>query len=268
MFGILQPMDELEFARQLSEEAAAIAMKHFSKDPETSVKKDGTLVTIADREIESRLRERIKARFPEDGLLGEEEGLEGDPHGRIWIIDPIDGTNNYAWGIPIFATLIALRVEGRTRVGVASAPALGEIYEAAEGDGARMNGKSIRVSDVGTIEEARVCYSSHSGWAKRGSPEKWWPIVDAAKRDRGLGDFWGHMLVARGAADIMAEPSLAMWDVAALEIIVEEAGGQISGFSGASYPNSRMTASDGDGSCLSTNGVLHEVVVRALSDEI
>jgi len=257
-------MKELDFARELADIADEISLKYFSKNPETSVKHDGTLVTIADREIEATLRSRINDAYPDHGVLGEEQGLAGNRESPIWVIDPIDGTNNFAWGIPIYATLIALRVDGRTEVGIASAPALGERYEGARGDGARMNRQTINVSQVATIQDARVCYGSHRGIITAGLGDKWAEVLRTAKRERGFGDFWGHMLVARGAQDVMVEPSLAIWDIAALEVIVEEAGGKITGFTGSPYPNSRMWGPEGDGTALTTNGQLHDQLVEAL----
>ncbi|MGH2767574.1 MAG: inositol monophosphatase family protein [Actinomycetota bacterium] len=249
-------MDELDLARELADIAADIAMRHFSRDPEVTTKADGTLVTIADREIEAALRRRIAERFPEHGVLGEEEGLQGEASGPIWVIDPIDGTNNFAWGIPVFGTLIGLRVGGRTEVGIVSAPALGERYEAARGDGARMNGVPICVSEVGTIEQARVCFASWSEWVRAGLVERWVSILGRCRRSRGFGDFWGHMLVARGASDVMAEPELKLWDVAALEVIIEEAGGRVTDFAGRPF---------GGATFLTTNGRLHQELVAALS---
>jgi histidinol-phosphatase len=258
-------VDELSLARSLADIADEIALRHFRRNPEVAVKKDGTLVTEADREIEGALRVRINEVFPDHGVLGEEHGLEGDRDAPIWVIDPIDGTNNFAAGVPIFASLIGLRVEGRTEVGVASAPALGERYEAARGDGARMNGEPIRVSEVSRLEEATLCYGGWKWMEMAGIVEKWAPIVRRARRDRGFGDFWGHLLVARGAAEVMAEPTLAIWDIVALEVIVEEAGGRMTTFSGARYPESRMWGPEGEGSCLTTNGHLHDEILAALS---
>jgi histidinol-phosphatase len=262
---ILTKMDELDLARELADIAAEIAMRYFRPGIETATKDDGTLVTIADREIEELLRRRIQQVFPDHGVLGEEAGLQGDKDGPIWVLDPIDGTNNYAWGIPIFATLIALRVEGRTEVGIASAPAINERYEGARQNGARMNGIPIQVTDIETIEEARIVYGSHRGIVQHGLGDRWADILQRCRRERGFGDFWGHMLVARGAAEVMLEPSLAIWDVAALEVIVEEAGGRIGLFSGEPYPNSRMWSNSGPSSCLTTNGRLHGKLVSALS---
>lgn len=257
-------MDDLDLARELADIASSIALRYFARNPETSVKQDGTLVTIADREIEQNIRDRLSAVRPHHAVLGEEEGMIGDPEGPVWIIDPIDGTNNFAAGIPIFATLIALRAGGRTEIGVASAPALGERYEAVRGGGARMNGQKIRVSEVSTLAEATVCFGSTKRMIKMGFGAQLNEILAGSRRDRGFGDFWGHMLVARGAVEIMAEPSLAIWDVAALEVIVEEAGGKTTGFTGNPYPESRLLTKEGDPSCLSTNGLIHEEMVLML----
>ncbi len=246
--------------------ADKISMSYFSRDPETSTKADGTLVTIADREIEELLRARINEAFPTHAVLGEELGLEGDASGPIWILDPIDGTNNYTLGIPIFATLIALRVEGDTRVGVVSAPALGERYEATEGGGARMNGHPIHVSTVATLGQASVCIGSYRRLRQYGYGAPMEKLFGACRRDRGFGDFWGHMLVARGAAEVMVEPNLNIWDVAPLEVIVREAGGRTSRFDGLPYPESRIRTEEEDGSFISTNDLLHDEIVALLSE--
>lgn len=257
---------ELELARDLAEAADRICMRYFAQDPQTCIKADGSLVTVADREVETMIRRRIRDAFPEHAILGEEGGLEGDPSGPLWVVDPIDGTNNYSLGIPVFATLIALRCKGITRMAVVSAPALAERYEAAEGSGARMNGKTIGVSEVSTLGEAGVCVGSYQRMAKHGYGEKLSRILAACRRDRGFGDFWGHMLVARGAVDVMAEPNLNLWDVAALEVIVREAGGRTSTFAGLPYPESRIHHKRDSGSFLSTNGLLHDQIVGMLGD--
>jgi histidinol-phosphatase len=240
--------------------ADEIAMRYFSRSPEVFTKQDGTLVTQADREIETMLRERIVERFPGHAVLGEEEGLSGVGSGSMspcWVVDPIDGTNNFAWGIPIFATLIALQVDGETQVGVVSAPALGERYDAAAGLGARMNGSPITVSGVGTLAQSRIGFASWRGWVEAGLDRQWASILTRCRRSRGFGDFWGHMLVARGAAEAMAEPDLQPWDVAALSVIVAEAGGRLTDFSGGPFR--------GRGSCLTTNGLLHEEILAELA---
>ena len=253
--------DELAFALELAELADAIALRYFSPSlagaPEAFTKADGTLVTRADREIEEALRARIGERYPGHAILGEEEGLQGGAAVPRWVIDPIDGTNNFAWGIPVFASLIALQVDGQTEVGVVSAPALRERYDAARGEGARMNGSPIQVSSVPTVAESRINFASWAGWVEAGLDRQWASILTRCRRSRGFGDFWGHMLVARGAAEAMAEPDLQPWDVAALAVIVAEAGGRLTDFAGRRF--------QGRGSCLTSNGRVHDEILADLA---
>jgi histidinol-phosphatase len=259
-------MDELALAKELAAMADEIAMRHFSRQIETSIKKDGSIVTIADRQIEEAMRSRINQAFPEHSILGEEGGLEGDSSSPLWILDPIDGTNNYAAGIPVFGTLIALRVDGRNEVGVVSAPALGEQYEASRGGGAFMNGERIHVSEISSMSEATVCFGSYKRMFKKGYGEQVRNLLASCRRDRSFGDFWGHCLVARGSVEAMLEPNLNIWDIAAVEVIVEEAGGNTSGFDGERYPEARVwSRQDGEGSFLSTNGILHTDMVHLLA---
>ena len=258
-------MDELALALELAGIADEISMKYFSRNPETTIKRDGSIVTVADHQIEEALRSRIRKELPDHCILGEETGLEGSPTAPMWVIDPIDGTNNYAAGIPIFGTLIGLRVNGRTEVGVASAPALGERYDAAAGDGARMNGKPIQVSSVDSLSDAVVCIGSYRRMVRYGFGDQLAGILKVCRRDRGFGDFWGYMLVARGAAEVMFEPNLNIWDIAALEVIVREAGGRTSGFAGRPYPQSRISSKVDNASFLGTNGLLHDELVARLT---
>jgi histidinol-phosphatase len=250
--------DELAFAHELADAAAPIAMELFADDGlEIRHKADRTLVTAADIGIERMVRDRVAAAFPADRVMGEEEGGTFDGAGRVWIVDPIDGTANFARAIPIWATLIALQVDGKLVVGVASAPALSERYAAARDAGATMNGKRIRVSDIATIAESQFHYSQLDTLLASHHNEATVGLMMESGRERGFGDYWGHLLVARGAAEICLEPSLAIWDYAALVPIVEEAGGRISDFTGAS-PSHR-------GPVLTTNGVLHDEVLRRLA---
>ena len=256
-------MDELALARELADLADEIAMQHFSRNVETVVKKDGSLVTVADREIERVMRARINGAFPQHSILGEEGGLQGDPDAPMWILDPIDGTNNYVSGIPVFGTLIGFRVGERIEVGYVSAPALGERYEATRGGGAYLNGERIRVSDIATVSDATVCFGSYKRMLKRGYADQVIDLLTRCRRDRSFGDFWGHMLVARGSVEAMAEPNLNVWDVAACEVIVEEAGGKVTGFGGEPYPQARVfSLKEGEGSFLSTNGAIHSEMVE------
>ena len=250
--------DELAFAHALADAAASIAMDSFADDGlEVRHKADRTLVTAADTKIERMVRERLAAAFPDDRIMGEEEGGTFDGAGRVWIVDPIDGTANYARAIPVWATLIALQVDGELVVGVASAPALGERYAAARGAGATMNGKRIQVSDIGRVADAQVCYSQLDTLLGGPQGAATVGLVAAANRERGFGDYWGHLLVARGAAEICIEPKLAIWDYAALVPIVEEAGGRITDFAG--------TPPSHGSSILTTNRALHSDVLRRLA---
>jgi histidinol-phosphatase len=248
--------DELSFAHQLADAAREISMRFFRGAFEVHEKVDNTPVTEADIAIEVMIRERIHERFPGDGVTGEEGGVEG-AGARRWIVDPIDGTRNFADAIQIWGTLIALEVDGEVVVGVADAPALGERYAAARGGGATLNGDPIRVSRADRVPRAFVVYAEIADWLAGPYADAVTELITEAARERGFGDFWGHMLVARGSADVMLEPELATWDFAALKVIVQEAGG-------------RMTTCEGGpvehgASVLTTNGRLHDEVVARLS---
>jgi histidinol-phosphatase len=252
--------DEMVFAIELSDHAAQTAMGLFRREElEIRTKADQTLVTEADTSIERAIRERIANVFPDDRVLGEEEGGSYDPSGRVWVIDPIDGTANFARGVPIWATLIALQVDGESVLGVASAPALEERYAARRGDGATMNDHRIHVSAISGLAEAHLLYGELKDLLAGPYAAPLESMIRASWRDRGFGDFWAHVLVARGAAEIMFDPALSIWDYAALTVIVEEAGG-------------RMTTFDGEpvrhgGSVLTTNGALHHEVLGTLARE-
>lgn len=203
--------DDLAFALSLADDADTIAMARFrAADLHVETKPDLTPVSEADRLVESTLRARIEQERPGEAVLGEEEG--GDDSG--WVIDPIDGTRNYTRGIPIWATLIAFA----DRVAVVSAPALGRRWWAASGQGAYANGQQIRVSAVDRLEDATLLYA-----LDRPVPERAWD----AWHLRGFGDFWAHMLVAEGSAEVAVDAlGLAPWDTAPLGLILEEAGGR------------------------------------------
>ena len=174
------------------------------------------------------VRQQLASAFPEDRVLGEEQGGDASGAGRVWIVDPIDATANFARGIPIWATLIALQVDGEQVLGVVNAPALGERYQAVRGEGARCNDVPIGVSDIGDAGVAQLSFAGAGPWIRTLASEngcsRHWRRRSAPA---GFGDFWGHMLVARGSAEAMLEPELALWDYAALVPIVEEAGGRM-----------------------------------------
>lgn len=248
--------EELAFASDLADAAGQIALSFFGGQFAVKLKPDRTPVTDADVSIEAMVRERVKKRFPDDAVLGEEGGLEGEGE-RRWIVDPIDGTKNFADGVQIWANLIALAVDDEPVIGVVNAPALGERYEAVRGAGSRLNGRPIQVSRADRVSRAFVVYSSAGLWMDAERPGPLRDLLREARRNRGFGDFWGHMLVARGSADVMLEPELATWDFAALKVVVEEAGGKVSTFDGKPLEHG--------GSMLTTNGVLHDEVVARLS---
>jgi histidinol-phosphatase len=250
---------ELAFAIDIARRGGRIAMGHFGREPEARKKDDGTWVTEADWAVESQIRLRIARTFPEHNVLGEEEGLTaaggGKPHpdAPTWVVDPIDGTNNFMAGIPIWATLIGLRIGDDAVVGAAHAPALDETYEGALGLGARMNGKTIEVDPVDRLEDATFVFADVQAFADQKLKSLFEELASKVYRGRGFGDFWGHMLVARGAAHLMIEPSLKTWDFIPLQPIVAEAGGRLTQLDGSEVE---------DGfSCLTSNGKLHDTII-------
>ena len=245
---------DLALALELADLADGIALPRFrALDLAVRTKPDRTPVTEADEAVERAIRERLAEARPDDAILGEEEGASGSepqtPSGRRWIVDPIDGTRNYSRGIPVWFTLIGLEVGGRVEVGVASAPALRRRWWARLGDGAFANGEPIRVSAVGTIEDAVVSFAASS----RARIE---PLLQRAWHPQAYSDAWAHVLVAEGAVDAAIEHSLRPWDIAALVPIVEEAGGRVTAVDG-------RPALVGPG-LVTTNGVLHDAVLAAV----
>ena len=237
--------------------ADALTLARFRDvDLVVSTKPDLTPVTEADRSVERALRRRITVARPGQAVMGEEYGLEGAGAWR-WILDPIDGTKNYVRGVPIWATCIALQHDDEVTVGVVSAPALGRRWWAARGEGAFAGGQPIRVSAVADVADAQLSYDSVPGFEAYGMGERFLDLARRCWRTRGLGDFWSHVLVAEGAVDIAVEPEVSVWDVAAIQVIVEEAGGRFTDLSGVARP-------DG-GSAVSTNGLLHDEVLAAVA---
>ncbi len=219
-------------------------------------KPDGTPVTQADEEVESVLRAEIQSAYPDHSVFGEEEGASGTSETTRWILDPIDGTKNYSWGIPNWATLIALEVDGEIVCGVVSAPAIGERYSAAQGAGATRNGEPIKVSEISDLSEARMGFTSAAEFRKLGMGEAFDKLMTTVAHDRGIGDFYAHVLVAAGALDLVVEPIMAPWDLGPLIVIVEEAGGRLTDLSGRPHIYGLNS--------LTTNGRLHEQALELL----
>jgi len=251
---------ELAFAHGVADTAAGLGLSRFRRvGLEVKRKPDRTFVTEADLAIEAMVRRELAAAYPDDAILGEEEGGSIEPLGRVWVVDPIDGTANFARGVPIWGVLIALRVDGESVLGVAEAPALGERYAAMRSAGATLNGEPIHVGGVSAIEDAHVLLAEMKDLQAGPYADAVRGLIRDCWRDRGFGDFWAHMLVACGAADVMLEPKLSLWDFAAPQVILEEAGGRMTTFEGGPPVHK--------GSVLSTNGLLHDEVLRRLAAE-
>ncbi len=256
---------DLAFALKLADLADSISLTRFrAVDLVVETKPDTTPVTEADRAVEQAIREQVAAERPDDLVLGEEfgggQGKRTSETGRgRWIVDPIDGTKNYMRGIPVWATLIAYERDGQVVVAVASAPALGRRWWAVRGEGAFAHGHPISVSKVERLEDVQLTFGGLRTWRKYGLLDRFLDLASRCWRTRGFGDFWMHMLVAEGSADIAVEMEVNLWDLAVPKLIVEEAGGRFTDLSG------RATAEGG--SALSTNGILHDDVLAILSPE-
>jgi histidinol-phosphatase len=254
--------DDLRLAHVLADGADSITMTRFKAlDLVVETKPDLTPVSDADRTVEDSIRSTLKRSRSRDAVSGEEYGDTG--HGpRRWLLDPIDGTANFIRGVPVWATLIALLDGEDVVAGVVSAPALGRRWWAATGTGA-FTGKSLsaatrmRVSAVSRLADASMSYSSLAGWRKDGRGSAFLALTDDVWRTRAYGDFWSYMLVAEGSVDIAAEPEVALHDLAALAVIVTEAGGRFTSLDGVPGP--------GAGSALATNSALHGEVLGRLA---
>jgi histidinol-phosphatase len=253
---------DLTLAHELADAADVITVARFrALDLQVESKPDLTPVSDADRSVEQALRTLVGARRPGDAVLGEEYGDDGDGP-RRWVVDPIDGTKNFVRGVPVWASLIALQVEGEVAVGVVSAPALGRRWWAARGLGAFAGASAddaspMQVSRVRVLGDAHLSYSSLTGWEEQGRLPGLLALSRRVWRTRAFGDFWSHVLVAEGAVDVSCEPEVSLWDLAPLQVIVEEAGGRFTDLSGEARP-------DG-GSVVCSNGPLHDEVIAALA---
>lgn len=254
--------DDVRFAHVLADAADSISLGRFrAQDLRVETKPDLTPVTDADRAVEECIRTSLQRSRPRDAVVGEELGASG--HGpRRWVIDPIDGTKNFVRGVPVWATLIGLMVDDEVVAGLVSAPALDRRWWAATGHGA-WTGRSLArasrcaVSKVTELSDASLSYSSLDEWESAGRLEPFFGLMRSCWRNRGYGDFWSYALVAEGAVDIACEPALALHDMAAVSVIVTEAGGQFSSLDGV--------PGVGGGNALATNGHLHDEALRLLS---
>ena len=256
-------LDDLRLAHVMADNADSITMNRFKAlDLKVDSKPDLTPVSDADVAVEDAIRRTLKTARPRDAVHGEEREDTGwGP--RRWVIDPIDGTKNFVRGVPVWATLIGLMVDGKVVVGVVSAPALGRRWWASVGGGAfsgktLLQGHPIGVSQVAELSDASLSYSSLHGWVEGSRGQQFVDLMRGCWRTRAYGDFWSYMLVAEGAVDLAAEPELALHDMAALDVIVREAGGRFTNLDG-------VAGVDGPGA-IATNGRLHDAVVAQLAD--
>jgi histidinol-phosphatase len=252
----------LEVAQAACDETDPIARRYFRRDLRIDAKPDRTYVTRADTEVEEHIRERLRAAFPDHGIIGEEFGTEGQGASVRWYVDPIDGTHNFIRGVPIFATLIAVERDGELQAAVISAPALDERWWAHRGGGAwarnrgETSARRISVSGVTALGDAQVLYGGARDLVASGRAPGFAALLGAAWRERGFGDFWGYTLLAEGAAEAMVEVGLNAYDAAAPFLLVEEAGGRATDFDGRRVIDS--------GTFVASNGHLHEEVLERL----
>jgi len=257
-------LSDLKLALALADLADSIALPRFrALDLKISTKPDLSPVTDADQAVEQALRERLLLERPEDAILGEEFGETGSAT-RRWIIDPIDGTANFIRGVPIWATLIALSVDGKPKVSVVSAPAMGLRWYGSEESGAVAIGldgseRKLSVSGIKKLEDASISYNNLQLWQRSGKLEKLLELSSLVYRTRAYGDFWSYMLLAEGALDVVAEHDLKIYDIAALVPIVEQAGGRFGDLAGE--------LSEESSSVLATNGLLQDQLVKFFESE-
>ncbi|MEA2025357.1 MAG: inositol monophosphatase family protein [Chloroflexota bacterium] len=258
----------IEVALAACDEADAISLASFRQAIKIETKPDASFVTEADTAVERAIRERISARFPDHGLVGEEYGEALSDSGRRWIIDPIDGTHNYMRGVPVYATLLALEIDGEMAVGVVSAPALHRRWFSWQGGGAwavdtlpggwdPSSAMALAVSGVDRLDATSVVYSSFPSIVDSGMAPGFEPLLGKVWRDRGLGDFYGYMLVAEGAAEVMLEADLKLWDLAGPLAVMLHAGARVTDMTGGSDMPARGV--------LATNGLMHDAILAQLS---
>jgi len=247
-----------ELAVDASRKAGDLAREYYETTFAVEHKADDSPVTIADQKAEQLIRSLVTAAFPNDGFLGEEYGQQPGTSGFRWVIDPIDGTKSFIRHIPIWATLIGLEYRDEQIGGVAYIPVFGMTYRAIRGAGAFLNERKIQVSNVAKLSESLVCYSSINWFIRAGREKAFLEIAGRTSRQRGFGDFYGFVLVAEGAAELMVEQGVNPWDIAGIKAIVEEAGGRFTDWSG----NQTIYRPD----VLASNGKVHEETLAILNE--
>jgi len=249
----------LEVAIKAAKEAEKVILKYYKEGIETKVKSDLSPVTRADIESEKKIIATIKRQFPSHSFLGEESVKSLKNKGYLWVIDPIDGTKNYVRKIPLFATQIALMKDGELILGVSNAPLLKELMYAEKGNGAYCDGKKVQVSAIKDLNTAYMLFGGVEHFERHNLIKNLLSLINNTRGHRGIGDFWSYHLLAQGKIDIMIEAQTKIWDIAAVKVIVEEAGGKVTDTKG-------KQVNLNTNSILATNGKLHEAVLRYLSD--
>ncbi len=246
----------LEIAIEAARAAGQLALHYFSGTFHVERKADMSPVTEADREAEEAIVSMLRSAFPDFGFLGEEYGTQGPQDGARWIIDPIDGTRNFVRGIPYWATLLALEEAGEVTLGVIHAPATGELFYAQKGQGAFADGKRLRVSDVDRLDQAFLVHGSLNLLHQTGHWDGFVRLADATERQRGYGDYHAYTFIARGQAELCVEVDVKPWDLAAIKIVTEEAGGRFTDLEG--------TPTIYSDNALVSNGRLHDEALALL----
>ena len=247
---------QLEAAIAAAKAAGELLLSHFGTPLQVETKADQSPVTIADRAAERLIVRTLQQRFPAYGVLGEEFGAQSGRGERRWIIDPLDGTQNFIRGIPYFATLIGLEEAGEITAGVIDAPVQGELFYAARGQGAYLNGTLLRVSPIAELTQATLLHGGLNVLLQSDYWDGFVQLVKHTKRQRGFGDYFAHTFVCRGQAEVMVETDVKPWDLAPIKILVEEAGGRFSDCTGVPTIYS--------GSAVVSNGHVHNAVLALL----
>jgi histidinol-phosphatase len=255
--------EDLNVALELADVADRITLSRFrATDLVVETKPDLTPVSEADTAVERAIREMLDEVRPEDTVLGEEYGASAGGGSRRWIVDPIDGTKGYVRGIPVWATLLALPEDGEPSVAVVSAPAMRCRWWAARGmgaftdDGRSDASRQLRVSAISGLADAQVSYGGLEDWQQLGRADAALELVGSCWRSRNFGDFWAYMLVAEGSVEVALDPVVSLWDLAAPQLIIEEAGGRFSDLGG-------VRRADG-GDAIATNGLLHDAALAII----
>ena len=250
----------LEFAVETAHLAGKLTLGYYQTGVRPDMKSDDTPVTVADRGAEQLIRGRIEQRYPHHAIVGEEFGVqESQGATHRWLIDPIDGTKAFVRGVPLYAVLLGLEIEGEVQVGAAYFPALDDMVYAATGRGCWWNGRRARVSDVATLDRAYVSCSDVGNFGRYGRAAEWQRIVQSTYHRAGLGDAYGYSLVATGRAEIMLDPIVSVWDCGPFPPILAEAGGYFGDWQG----NRTINA----GEAMATSNALLPAVLDALRRE-